>query len=160
MGKRQIVECQNKQERKRRRQQLGTLQQLVIKRSTEDRYEKAFKRFLSYLAGQCQALGATKERIDGQAQEFIEFLWEEGEGQSLAADVLSAIQHYQPSMRRCLNGSWRLLKTWQRFEIPARAPPLTWKIVQILMGFFHHQNPSGPQLRSSFPLFASHGRTP
>ena len=104
------MECQNKQERKRRRQQLGTLQQLVIKRSTEDRYEKAFKRFLSYLAGQCQALGATKERIDGQAQEFIEFLWEEGEGQSLAADVSRAIQHYQPGTHRCLHDSWRLLK--------------------------------------------------
>ena len=88
----------------------------------ECRYEKASKRLLSHLSGQCQALGTTKERVDGQAQEFIEFLWEEGEGQSLAADVLSAIQHYQPSMRRCLNGSWRLFKTWQRFEIPARAP--------------------------------------
>ena len=61
MGKRQIVECQNKQEQKRRRQQLGTLQRLVIKRLTECRYEKAFKRFLLYLAGQCQALGTTKE---------------------------------------------------------------------------------------------------
>lgn len=81
------------------------------------------------------------ERVDGQAQEFIEFLWEEGEGQSLAADVLCAIQHYQPSMRRCLNCSWRLFKTWQRFEIPARAPPMTWQIVQILMGFLHHQSP-------------------
>ena len=154
------MECQNKQERKRRRQQLGTLQRLVIKRSTECRYEKAFKRFLSYLAGKCQPLGSKKERVDGQAQEFLEFLWEEGEGQSLAADVLSAIQRYQPSMRRCLNCSWRLFKTWQRFEIPARAPPMTWQIVQILMGFLHHKSSSGPKPRSSFPLFTSHRRTP
>ena len=80
------------------------------------------------------------KRVDGQAQEFIEFLCEEGEGQSLAADVLSAIQHYQPSMRRCLNGSWRLFKTWQRFEIPAGPPPMTWQIVQIPMRFLHHQS--------------------
>ena len=139
MGKRQIVECQNKQERKQRRRQLGSLQQLVIKRSTELRYERAFRCFLQYLSGERQTLGATKERVDTQAQEFIEFLWEEGEGQSFAADVLSAIQHYQPSMRRCLNGSWRLIKTWQRYEIPARAPPITWQILQILMGFFHQQ---------------------
>ena len=55
--------------------------------------------------------------------------------------MLSAIQHYQPSLRRCLNGSWRLFKTWQRFEIPARAPPMTWQIVQVPMGFLHRQSP-------------------
>jgi hypothetical protein len=111
MGKRQIVECQNKQERKQRRWQLGSLQQLVIKRSTELRYERAFRCFLQYLSGERQT-----------AQEFIEFLWEEGEGQSFAADVLSAIQHYQPSMRRCLNGSWRLIRHGSVMKFPQELP--------------------------------------
>ena len=71
------------------------------------------------------SLPASLQRSSDSLAQAIEFLWEEGEGQSLAADVLSAIQHYQPSMRRCLNGSWRFFKTWQRFEIPARAPPMT-----------------------------------
>lgn len=142
MGKkRQIVEAHEKEERKKRRKELGTLHKLTIQPSTVVRYEKAFRQFLQFLSNHKSSLGSTKEVVDSQAQEFIEFLWEEGEGQSLAADTLSAIQHFQPSMKRNLTGSWRLLKTWQRHEIPARSPPLTWYLTQVLMGYFHAKCP-------------------
>lgn len=132
--KRQIVDCRDKQERKRRRKELGTLHDLTIRPSTVIRYERAFKEFLSFLQCQKQPLGSSKEKIDSQA--FLEYLWEEGEGLSLAADTLSSIQHFQPSMKHYLPGSWRLLHTWQRHEVPARSPPLTWRLVELLMGYF------------------------
>lgn len=127
--RKQIVESDNKEERKKRRKELGTLHELTIRPTTVARYEKAF------LSDHCLTLGSTKEMVDLQAQDFLEYLWETGEGMSLAADCLSAIQHFQPSMRRQLNGSWRLLRTWQRYEIPSRSPPLTWTLLETLMGY-------------------------
>lgn len=139
MGKRkQLVESHDKQERKRQRHELGTLQSLTIQPSTVTRYEKAFKYFLAFLTHQKLSLGSTKEQIDSQAQDCLEHLWQEGEGVSLAADVLSSLQHFQPSLKRRLTG---LLRTWQRREIPARAPTLTWTIMEILLGYFHGINP-------------------
>lgn len=142
MGKRkQIIESHDREERKRRRQELGTLQDLTIKPSTVTRYERAFKHFLTFLAHQKLDLSPTKEGVDSQVQDFLEHLWQEGEGVSLAADVLSALQHFQSSLKRHLSGGWRLLRTWQRHEVPARAPPLTWPLMEIIMGFFHYKSP-------------------
>lgn len=67
-------------------------------------------------------MGTSKEKVDEQAQEFLEYLWEEGEGLSLAADTLSSIQHFQPSMKKRLPGSW-------------------WRLVELLRGYFHQRSP-------------------
>ncbi len=142
MVKRVIVEAANKDERKARRQSLGSLKQLVIKPATLDRYEKAFQRFLKYLSEQQQTISESKVGLDSQLQEYLEWLWEEGEGISCAADTLSAVQHFQPSLKRNINGAWRLFRTWQRFELPARAPPITPQILEILMGYIHQSCPA------------------
>ena len=60
---------------------------------------------------------------------FIEECWQEGEGRGLAADVVCGVQWTSPLMKRQLNGSWALLKAWQRTELPARAPPMPPKVV-------------------------------
>ena len=87
MVKRQIVEGLTRENRQKRRQELGALKDLVIKPSTVDRYTKAFKRFVEYLKEQRQTLSSSKEGLDSQIQEYIEWLWEEGESISLAADT-------------------------------------------------------------------------
>ena len=141
MVKRQIVEGLTRENRQKRRQELGALKDLVIKPSTVDRYTKAFKRFVEYLKEQRQTLSSSKEGLDSQIQEYIEWLWEEGESISLAADTLSGVQHFQPSMKRHLPSSWRYYHTWTRYEIPSRAPPLTVTMLKILMGHLHKQSP-------------------
>ena len=56
--------------------------------------------------------------------DYIEFLWEEGESLSCVTDGLSGLQDLRPSLRGCLALSWRLVKTWQKNEMPNRAAPL------------------------------------
>lgn len=141
MVKRQIVEGLTRENRQKRRQELGALKDLVIKPSTVDRYTKAFKRFVEYLKEQRQTLSSSKEGLDSQIQEYVEWLREEGESISLAADTLSGVQHFQPSMKRHLPSSWRYYHTWTRYEIPSRAPPLTVTMLKILMGHLHKQSP-------------------
>ena len=141
MVKRKIVEAIDKQERIKRRKELGKLGNLVIRPATADRYEKAFQKFLSFLTSQKLAIGSQKTIVDSQLSSFLENLWEEGESISLAGDFISAVQHYQPSMRKHLPQSWRLLKTWQQHELPARAPPFTVDTLQVLLGWFHKQEP-------------------
>lgn len=132
--RRQIVEGIPKAERQSRRQGLGTLRSLVIRPATVERYQRAFQKFVHFLAGQNPKNAPTKSQVDSQLEEYIEFLWKEGEGISLAGDTISSIQHFQPSMKNHLQGAWRLLKTWQRNELPARAPPFTNETLAVFLG--------------------------
>lgn len=142
MVRRQIAEARSKQGRQQRRQQLGSLRSLVIRPATIVRYEKAFQAFIRFHHCQCQILASTLVGLDNQLQKYLEFLWEEGEGLSLAGDTLSSIQHFQPSSRRNINGAWRMLKAWQLHEFPARAPPFTWDTLRIVMGWIHGVSPN------------------
>lgn len=141
MGKRKIVEAVDRQERIKRRKTLGRLHDLIIQPSTEARYQKAFKGFLSFLAFQRQTLAKEKSGIDLQVSHYIETLWDEGESISSAGDTLSSLQHYQPSLKRHLSNGWRLLKAWQQHELPARAPPFTVETLQVLLGWLHQKSP-------------------
>ena len=79
MVKRKIVEAIDKQERIKRRKELGKLGNLVIRPATADRYEKAFQKILSFLTSQKLAIGSQKTIVDSQLSSFLENLWEEGE---------------------------------------------------------------------------------
>lgn len=140
MGRR-IVDGKDKRERIERRQGLGTLRSLLIKPATVVRYERAFSLFILFLRAQKMQLAASFELLDSQVQCYLDSLWNDGESLSLAGDTLSALQHFQPSAKRHLNGSWRLLKTWQLHELPSRAPPFTWGTLLVLLGHFHEMSP-------------------
>ena len=86
-------------------------------------------------------LAQTKTLLDGQIQHFIETLWQDGESISLAGDIISSVQYFQPSCKGHLQGSWKLLRTWQRHELPSRAPPLTWHILLVVLGYFQSRHP-------------------
>ena len=72
---------------------------------------------------------------------FIEELWEEGDSRYLAQDALSSLQHFEPQLKRRLLQSWRLIKAWQRFEIPSRAPPFTPLTLSVLAGWLQTHQP-------------------
>eukprot|EP00435_Cladocopium_sp_Y103_P015411 s1282_g3.t1 len=134
MVKRQIVEGLEPSDRKRRRAALGSLKSLVIRPATITRYQKAFNSFLTFLHGQGENLSPTISGVDSQAADYLDWLWEEGLSLSQAADCLCALQHFQPSCRKRLPSAWRLLKVWQLHELPARAPPLTLQILEVILG--------------------------
>ena len=76
--------------------------------------------------------------------DYLENLWAQGEGRSLASDTLAGLQDRDPHLKGHLVDSWRLLKTWVSNEIPSRAPPLTEQALQTL---------AGHALFSGFPVF-------
>ena len=46
-------------------------------------------------------------------------------GELVEGDLLSALYYFAPSIRGCLNASWRIHSAWSRHELPARCFPMT-----------------------------------
>ena len=86
-------------------------------------------------------LSRTKTGLDHQLVDYLNFLWEDGEHLSLAGDTLASVQYFQPSAKRNINQAWRMLKTWQLHELPARATPFTWVTLQMVLGRMHAISP-------------------
>eukprot|EP00438_Fugacium_kawagutii_P018433 Skav226165 [mRNA] locus=scaffold2279:87554:93841:+ [translate_table: standard] len=130
----QHVEGRDRASRQRIRQELGPLRQLTVQPKTRARYSRALDKFFGYLQERDLQLPRRKALLDPLISDYVEFLWSSGEGRSLASDSIAALQDRDPSIKGCLSGSWRLLKTWNAHEIPNRAPPLTEEALQTLAG--------------------------
>ena len=135
MGKVTIIAGKTKQERKVQRQQLGTLKANTVAARTRTRYNAALKAFYLWAQTSRIRIPSTAEEIDPIFADFIEHLWEEGESLSLATDGLSGLQDIRPRFRGFLALSW-LIKTWQKQEIPQRAPPLPEDGLHAMCGYF------------------------
>ena len=116
------------------RRQAGSLFDIVIAPRTLARYKKAVWKFFEYLQKNRRNIPNTKDEFDEQLADYVNYLWEDGEGRSLAGDTMSAFQHYQPQLKRNLPTAWRLLGAWQRSELPSRAPPFTDEVVKAVAG--------------------------
>jgi len=136
MGKKvkQHVEGKSKADRKATRAKLGTLKHLTVQPKTKERYTKAVNQFYQYLRDHDILLPRQRIHLDPIVSEYLEFLWSEGEGRSLASDTLAGLQDRDPHLKGLLVCSWRLLKTWMANELPSRAPPLTEKALHTLAG--------------------------
>ena len=141
MVKRIVVEGNSRGARKVRRQQLGKLQHLVVQPRTKQRYEMAMKAFLEFLRSNRLRFPSFYSEVDRLASMFVEELWEEGESRYLSQDTLSALQHFEPQLKRRLLQGWHLVKAWQRFEIPSRAPPFTPATLSVLAGWLQQHQP-------------------
>jgi hypothetical protein len=103
------------------------------------RYGKAAAAFVEWL-DQFGCRNATSwDELDIQAACWLETLWADGGQKTLAADSLSAIQHFLGSKRR-LQGSWALLATWHRLEPAVQAPPLPKVLLFALCDLAREQN--------------------
>ena len=129
------LEGQSKEERKRIRKQLGSLQSLTVQPATRVRYDKALAGFFEYLRSVGQALPKEKRLMDGFACDYLEHLWSNGEGRARAADTLAGLQDTQPQLKGSLPGAWRHLHTWNSNEIPSRAPPMPVEILESMVGY-------------------------
>ena len=136
------LEGRTKAERKAVRQKLGSLRDLTIQPKTRARYDAAIQRFHSYLRSRELVLPKQRALLDSIVSDYLEYIWMEGEGRSLASDTIAALQHYDPKVKGQLAGSWRLLKTWVAHEIPCRAPPFTEEALRTMVGhaLFHQRH--------------------
>ncbi len=118
--------------RAKKRQELGSLRKLVISEISEHRYFDAVVKFFNWLKKEHMPVGSNGYTLDDQFSEYLCWLWEEGESRSWASYALAGAQHFSPEIRKQIPGAWRLLAAWQKHEVPVRAPPLTWLIVQAM----------------------------
>ncbi len=134
------VEGRTKEERKRLRQQMGSLRSLTVQPATKKRYSAAVDKFLTFLSGEKLSLPRQRHLLDAITAEYLEYLWRTGEGRALASDTIAGLQDLQPGIKGNLPTTWRLLKVWHTQEIPNRAPPMPEKVLHAMVGYclFHN----------------------
>eukprot|EP00438_Fugacium_kawagutii_P034073 Skav205994 [mRNA] locus=scaffold2084:207733:210659:+ [translate_table: standard] len=130
-----VVEARTKDEGRVVRQRLGSLRSLTVQPSTRARYDRALQRFFNFLKDHQLQLPSQKQLLDGIVSDYIEHLWSSGEGRALARDTLAALQDAQPQVKGCLQGTWRLVKTWNTTELPNRAPPMPMEVLDAMVGY-------------------------
>ena len=74
--------------------------------------------------------------IDFALVEYLEHLWEEGDGLATGNYALAGLLHFIPALRPQLPGARRTLKGWRRLELPARACPITLDMALSVCGVF------------------------
>ncbi len=87
------------------RSQLGTLRQLCIALVTQARYDPAAANFFVWVRITGQQLPPQLCQLDTLTAAYVQHLCEEGDGRSLAQDVLSALQHRVPRVRHQFTAS-------------------------------------------------------
>ena len=113
---------------------MGKLSDMVVGKMTLSRYTSAVKFWFNWLSNSNQSFPTSYFLLDNLLCEFIDAMWEEGEGRALIANVLSGMQHFVPVLRYRIPCSWRLYRAWLKHELPARAPPFTWELVKSMSG--------------------------
>ena len=124
-----------KAQRREERKTLGTLEELLVKKKTLDKYHSHFNRFCEW--AELNEIPLTNAYdFDSAASQYVEGLWADGFGRAEGSYVLAALQHMLPMLKHQLNLAWRLMKTWSKNELPARAVPLDAATVLGFAGLF------------------------
>ena len=141
MGKKtiKVVEGRTRQERIAVRKTLGTLKDLTVQPKTKQRYTQALDNFYQFLAREGISLPKKRDHMDSLVSDYLEELWSSGSSRSEASNFLAGLQDADPKLKHNLPGSWRLMKTWTVNEMPSRAPPLSVKVLEAMVGWsrFH-----------------------
>eukprot|EP00438_Fugacium_kawagutii_P003864 Skav231339 [mRNA] locus=scaffold2490:144917:145995:- [translate_table: standard] len=139
MSKRHL-ELPSQESRKEFRRQLGTLRELTVQPVTRSRYQQALEKFYQYLQQENLVLPHRMQSMDPLVADYIEFLWADGQGKTVASNTVAALQDKHPQLKGKLLESWRLLRTWSSHEVPNRAPPLPLDVVHALVGLAMFQD--------------------
>ena len=115
---------------------LGPLRDRVVKPVTLKRYKACVKEFFKWCKQQGYKTPSSTEDFDGHFTAWAECLWSEGDPRTILGNGLAGIAHLVPSLRRRLNGTWRLYNAWGRLEPAKQAPPLTLLMTQALAGWY------------------------
>ena len=110
---RQVRRGESQAERKRLRQTLGPLRDLIVAPVSMKRYRAAVNYFVFVTMTLFGSVAETYETLDEQLVYFLELLWTEGETKSLAGDTICGIQHHL-NCRRTFPGAWRFFTAWKK----------------------------------------------
>ena len=115
----------------------GSLKSSLIKPYTRKIYWEALLWFFAYMDHFLVELPTDHRELDPLVQEAIELAWHQGEARALVGNLLSGLEHFIPSFRSNLKGSWRLWKQWGKRELVSRAPPVDPRTVLALCYYMH-----------------------
>ena len=96
MAPKAILASKNKEQRKRDRSTLGALHDISVSHTTRLRYEKTVKAFFAWVSSENIGLPNTLMLFDEVVSQYIEFLWEDGEGRYIAPNTVAALQFLKP----------------------------------------------------------------
>ena len=135
MAKR-IVARRTRAERRSVRTEIGRISDNLVLSSTLKRYKAAFDTFQAFLhgLGPRRRSQGTSEYIDEGFAEFLEHLWQEGEGIAVANYTLASILHFAPKLGPKLPCARRIIKGWRKLELPTRACPLSLDMALAICG--------------------------
>ena len=114
-----------------KRRRLGPLSSLRVSPKIIQRYVQCGWWFALWLLHFQLPLAMTPEQLDLQVQEYLEQLWDNNADQSVAANTISAVQHFLRNSCK-LKGSWKLLTQWRKAEPSCRAPPMSEAIAKAM----------------------------
>ena len=126
----------DREDRKKRRAQKGTLKEQQVKPRTLARYQRAYTLWDSF--ARCFNTCLRNPQIDEAMAGYLEHLYAEGDPMSYATDALAALQYFRPRTIGKLKQSWKLLSVWRRTEPPNRVKPFTPLMVLGLAGAALH----------------------
>lgn len=133
MVKGKVTAAATHAERKALRSTLGALTDLRVGKRAKARYVRAVNYFLWWVVALYGQMANSYEALDQHAVAFIQAAWNEGGPKSVVADMLSGLGHLLDK-KRIVPTAWSWLTTWERHEMPVRAPPLSAEIVFALAG--------------------------
>ena len=149
----------DKEQRRKEREKIGKLRSQVVSNKTEERYQESYARFRLFHHLEFSFAMPDFTVFDDMVAEYIEFLWEEGEPKSYANYALASLQFFRPECKHHLPWSWKLVKVWNKLEVPQRATPLSPELLMAFAGqaFKWKQFELGWLLVIGFTLFLRTG---
>ena len=109
------------------------LDDAALTEQTQTRYYNALRKMVKYVERSTSA-----DHLDDLLCDWIRKMWKTGEPLLTIGDGLSALHFFQPWTRRKTPHAWKLFAVWRKIEVPSRAPPLTWTLVQSMAAYEWH----------------------
>ena len=100
----------------------------AVAKPTRKLYDRALERWHLWLSMMGIALLIPLEALQVETclSEYLEYLWQLGQGRGAAGTILSAVQDQNPSLKRQLLQGWRTFSTWRYLELGFCGKPGQW----------------------------------
>ena len=116
------------------RQRLGSLKHQRVHEKTARIYNAALALFSAWLQCEDQPLPRHESEMDPILCAYAEVLWQEGESKQDLANVLSALEFEEGSLRYHLRCAWRLYGAWKKSELQQQCTPMLAKWCRAVAG--------------------------
>ena len=105
-------------------------------------YRRALSQFLQFIK-QKDVTMIRSSHLDKQLADYLNISFQEGEPMSHSGHLLSALKRFHPELRMKLPRATQYYRNWSKTYQPQRAVPMTWPLVEAMIGFsLCHKQPS------------------